>query len=498
MNFLLWDLGRHKLGMIIIKDNPFRILGIYTNATTKEIVANVGKIKAFQKVGKEIAFVSDLSSLLLPAPLRLEENVAMAQSHLTLPNEKLKYALFWFVKVTPFDDVALNHLATGNISNAIAIWDRKECFSSLLNKSVSALIQDNICLSVTSMIKLLHNDIYRDEFITAIVGDIHQVTKMELVKAYFDILLMEKREECFSILEYINIPKYNQYLKDKILDPILSFINEKIEKANVIPSNKIREKYKMGIELAFSNEMKSQLEQLNRILPFDDRERQIIMDKLALAILQCGIDYFNGSEAQDAASKAMTLQKYALSIAIGKMAKDRCKENVEILQKIINDLPPMGVWDEDRAIKKVLALYNGVSNKMVCARGILNDCKPHLLSIAKKIGRSDTYYIKTSTMVVNHALYYLIEEVNNKVQNENLGFSISNNERINTILHDTLEIMDLMNSFDMDSNFRDKRYNPNRKTLKKMYSQILPSPNGTDGCMTILFFLIIIIVTILI
>ena len=65
---------------------------------------------------------------------------------------------------------------------------------------------------------------------------------------------------------------------------------------------------------------------------------QILIDKLGIEILECGIDYFNASEEPNAAMKAMELQKYALSIVVGKAAKDRCRENVNILQKIINEL----------------------------------------------------------------------------------------------------------------------------------------------------------------
>ena len=54
----------------------------------------------------------------------------------------------------------------------------------------------------------------------------------------------------------------------------------------------------------------------------------MIADKLGLEILQCGIDYFNDSEEPDAAHKAMSLQKYAKSIAVGQMAKDRCKPQI--------------------------------------------------------------------------------------------------------------------------------------------------------------------------
>ena len=83
----------------------------------------------------------------------------------------------------------------------------------------------------------------------------------------------------------------------------------------------------------------------------------MIADKLGLEILQCGIDYYNASDEPEAAHKAMSLQKYAQSIVVGQMAKDRCKENVDILQKIIDNLPPLEVYAEDKAIQKILASF---------------------------------------------------------------------------------------------------------------------------------------------
>ena len=96
--------------------------------------------------------------------------------------------------------------------------------------------------------------------------------------------------------------------------------------------------------------------QLKGFLSTNDLQYQMIADKLGLEILQCGIDYFNDSKERDAARKAMSLQKYAKSIVVGQMAKDRCKENVDILQEIIDNLPPSEVFTEDRVIHEELYL----------------------------------------------------------------------------------------------------------------------------------------------
>lgn len=109
----------------IIKNNPYRLLGIYSNSPTKERVANHNRLKAFLKVGREVSFALDLP-VLLPTIIRSTEIITEADAKLTLPNEQLRYAQFWFVKVTPLDDIAINHLTTGNIDGAIAIWKKRD------------------------------------------------------------------------------------------------------------------------------------------------------------------------------------------------------------------------------------------------------------------------------------------------------------------------------------------------------------------------------------
>lgn len=41
-------------------NNPFRVLGVFTNATSREIVSNRGRIEAFSKVGRTTSFETDL------------------------------------------------------------------------------------------------------------------------------------------------------------------------------------------------------------------------------------------------------------------------------------------------------------------------------------------------------------------------------------------------------------------------------------------------------
>ena len=84
--------------MNILRNNPYRLLGVYSNSPTKERLANHNRMKAFLKVGKPVSFPLDLSQY-LSAIKRTEASVMDAEAQLTLPKDQLLYAQFSVMKV---------------------------------------------------------------------------------------------------------------------------------------------------------------------------------------------------------------------------------------------------------------------------------------------------------------------------------------------------------------------------------------------------------------
>lgn len=84
--------------MNIIQNNPYRILGVYSNSPTKERLANHNRMKAFLKVGKPVDFPLDMKKF-LSSINRTETSVVDAEAKLTLPKDQISYGQFWFVKV---------------------------------------------------------------------------------------------------------------------------------------------------------------------------------------------------------------------------------------------------------------------------------------------------------------------------------------------------------------------------------------------------------------
>ena len=155
-------------GMDTITRNPYRVLGLYSNSPTKERVANHNRLNAFLRVGKNVSFPLDLPGL-LPPLVRTSESVAEADARLTLPKDQFRYAQFWFVKMTPLDDIAFNHLVAGNVREAVPIWEKKENASSLQNRIVCALIENAYAVAIPLAEKLY--SVYCSEWKNAVLAD---------------------------------------------------------------------------------------------------------------------------------------------------------------------------------------------------------------------------------------------------------------------------------------------------------------------------------------
>ena len=147
--------------MNIIQNNPYRVLGVYSNASRREIIRAENKIKAYVKIGRTINFKTDFTSLLGDVE-RTEESLAKANSSLTLSKDKILYALFWFINENAFDEVAFNHLASGNIDSAINILRKKTTASSFVNLAVCSLVKRQWINALYYYTQLIEDDIFTE------------------------------------------------------------------------------------------------------------------------------------------------------------------------------------------------------------------------------------------------------------------------------------------------------------------------------------------------
>ena len=469
--------GIHNtIGMNIITQNPYRVIGVFANSKTKERVANINRIKAFIKVNKNTEFPLDLKTV-LPEINRSLEDVNNAEANLTLPNDQVKYAQFWFINETSFDEIAFNHLYAGDITKALEIWSKKDNLSSLHNRIV-VFLSNNDCQKAIPLAERFYT-----EYGAAFIGSIADNSNLDSETIEFNFVdALCKEFGLKNIMPHISNEDWKTHLSSQAITPIIEKLQSAVQIAKVSKGKAPKERYNAGVKLV--NEAKKLLKNLRDFLSTTDLQYQMIADKVGLEVLQCGIDYYNGSDDDDAAHKAMPLQKYALSVVVGKMAKDRCNENVKILQKIIDELPPKEILAEDKAIKDELRKFCQLPDEISYSFTLLNNTKPHLESIKLKLGEYNSYYLKISTLVVGNALNNLIEEVNNTQNDPSFKMNLYTNRaqalsKLKRVVKSAWKATEFMDTFDMETEFRDKRYSQNKESLKRLCYQLdIPTSVG--------------------
>ena len=333
------------LGSLVGK-NPYRILGVYANATSKEMQKKLSRISAFAKVGRSEGFPTDFSAAFRVAsalmrvefesavfePRRDEAAVAAAQAQLHSAGDRLLHLCFWWTCATPADEAAFRKLETGDLEGAREIWNRRSNVSAVVNAMTTswlladtATVGDELCALVDPTLRLEPEALIRRFFVA--LTDVG--CRVET--------LPQGTHEVWRRLwsEYAAMPYLRAIEKEVAAAASLGDVPaENLQAAKRLKALAVRV-----------------LPQLKKIYADDVLAYQVQADKLAEAVLQRAIVFFNESGGGEAVYQAMPLQQYALSIAEGEPARQRCRENVAVLQGWVDDLSPQTVKQHlDRVI----------------------------------------------------------------------------------------------------------------------------------------------------
>lgn len=444
-----------------IVNNPFRILGVYANARPAEIVSNCDDMEAYITIGQSVSFDLDFNNL-MPQVLRTADSVSNAKKQINLPKDKLMHALFWFIKDSSSAH-AVNYLKKGDFDNAYEVFDIEESFASRINKAVAALIQnDDLGLAIANITEIIHDsdDLgFRDDFVKTICGGAFSITEDELAHLYIDTLLEEKdAQELLNLFIENGVSQDDDdYLKEKVINEPISRINAEIAKAKAVQRDDADANYRAGKVLM--NNTKSDLALVKKLLGATDMKYQILADDLADTILQCGVNYYNNTQDDDSIDKTMVLQKYACKIAVGKMCKDRCNQNVAILEKRKEE-EVIGV--DLLFIVNEIQSYQIKEASIENARNLVNNTVPHLNNIKSKLGSSNEVYLQVSSAVANNAMGMLIAVINNAQKVSMLSLHVLQSQ-----INSAISVMNLIGGLDMISTER-SRYNTNMSSLSKL------------------------------
>lgn len=484
--------------MNIIIDNPFRILGLLSNSSERDLQRQLSRLKAYANVGKCSALDYDFNFL---GELKRElQNISDAASKIEQAKSRVHYSLFWYLNHNQFDEIALTHLKDNNHSKAAEVWEKvvrgKEItsknFSNVLNLS-SLRLSLNACNGRFNMDEFVESIRLKNEIITSdlfskyvslIAGEAVNINKEIVIKGFIDevIDLIKPKLEApngISLQQFITafktLPHEIQlYVTSKFTDRPINSIENQIEKTKRLRDDFPKQADEFGNDLIQNT--KQDLQLLKNILPVENIQLQMIVNKLANELIQCSIDYFNElreDDEIDPGETSLKLARYAYTISAPGQIRDRIEENLESIEDWVGEKPKRQKmkalkWEIDEITELLRSFededdFEGISN-------FLSLSKSNLETISDELGISDAFYLSISSAVVRAAQNKMVELVNELGNSSGNTFYLSRSAQqtaIKNTIKSALEVSFELEEFDMDEDMRDS-FETNFDTLKSM------------------------------
>ncbi|MCB0538899.1 MAG: hypothetical protein KDE33_15405 [Bacteroidetes bacterium] len=463
--------------MKLIHENPYRIAGILSNATERELQRQQSKIKKFAKIGREAD--SELDFNFLNPVSRSEENVNKAFSNIEQNGDKVSNSLFWFIKSNPFDETALNYLINGDKEKALEIWEKvtngKEitaknfsCFNNIGTLKLLGSNQSEIADGISLKFKLLDSDSFAD-FVHSVADQTYSIDNKKQAEKLVDTLLSQLNGK-YTLASTAKLfsgcnSETKKYISKKFTEKPIHNLEARIESAKSRRKQDKFKAYDFGLKLFVDS--KEDLASIKSMLGASDLKFKMIADNLAKEIMQCGIDYFQAwKDSKDPSNEGLKLLKYADSIAIGSQTKDRIRENIEGMEEWAQSAP---IKEDLEYITNKLSNFQNQSDTISNAKSLVSGCKYKLQSIRGVLGSDDELYLGISSAVVGNALGMLIEVVNEA--QSGLEYNRSKLLLLPGVVSDAVEVINMLDALDMNYETR-RRFNDNKSTIKGMNTQL--------------------------
>ena len=503
--------------MDIIKNNPYRIIGILVGTSTKDEHTKTKKLKMY--IGAQQEVPEDFSFPIIGTLNRDSINVEDAISKLNLNNDRVNASLFWFYngnaitdepvfdvlklataatvkeaqegidvwrKLTTAQEVTkINASAFQNLSTLILNFSYQNLFVSKNYQNYHIYIK-RLVEAIILKLKFLESD-FAFDFIKLSSDETYKVSK-ESLQIYFLTQVyneIEKVDATFvdwyiKCISKISFTAKQNYLKDFVSKPI-EHIKTRIEETKAKRKENPSKGYDLGLSL-FENE-NEKIKTIQNILDKSNIQFTSISDKLSDEILQCGIVYFKKyrDTNTDPSAKAMDLFKNAKKFAVGSIAIQRCQENTENLQEWIDDKSKRdnekSIATDLKVLTAIISNYRNKNETIENAIKLVNESKPILERVKAVLGSKNVLYLKISTNVAAMAQNFVITNVNEIQENESREYidQFSPFSMLKKVFELGLKVINLIGTLDMENDYKTNRFNPNRDSIESLCDRFTKS-----------------------
>lgn len=481
---------------VMIRSNPFNVLGLLAGAAEKEIARRKAQVNAYLNVGKELHFDEDIP-LAIEGVERTTDSVASAFAAIDQYRSRALHGFSWFMEGSRADGPALAHLRAGDVEKARDIWYRVAALGELTEQSISCASNlgtltmltgiDNMetfAIGMNWKVKVLESPLLPtlleklgDQ---AVAKDVQgfirawalQLSGIILPKYGGQPASMHKLSTCFDGAN----PSTGQLLREPFEEHYAKTLDRLIVRCKAKRKGDEANAHKHATSIQAL--VKRELDAFKAFSGIGSATYQHSADQVAEELLECAIDHWNECHEDDSIDieAVRSLVTFAKALAQGKMLKARIEDNWATMKEYIDDAP-----ERERAaavaplLNELKALLDGPGNKLDSFDDVdtfITKAQLGLSQAKRQLGETDDLYINISSTLVGKAQSALVEIVNNAQQ-------LAGSEPINKILlparlEKALDLQKRLGPMAMNAQLR-AHYNKNLQVLQGLVDQLRPA-----------------------
>ena len=505
-----------------LRENPFRLLGLLSSSSSREIDSRSKKLRQYLEAGVEPNVTPDYYCPALGRkPMRrLPESIEQARGMLTLDQDKLSYALLWFVQMNEVTDpVALEALAQGDLAEAERIW-RQQVYTSdgalraITDRNSSAYHNLSVYLlcsaqsaNIVSGVKLGLMALEQGSvlsFLQEKLG-IPSMSLQDVELLYLNRLISDiQKRPRGGLSQLMDLLGHQEYTAKKALMKCYALeavktleetIERSIHQSKTVAGAGLAEGEKL---LREGGEM---LQQIAVSLPKNDPKYERASNAFAKGVKSCGEEYFEDCSEQDdfASQRLLELYRKTQAFACSDFVHTELCKKIEKLEEWIREAPQRKA---EAKVKEEAERLSELSDRMlrfdpdtiprvekfVVASEVL------LLRIKRVLGDDSPVYRKYSTLVAMVAIKSLVAIVNeaqaNLIQSfESYGAGTLKTMRaadqLKEVLRRAWKLTLQLEGFGLDRDYRNGAFKKNKEVLKDLCKEcLIPTTSANGGAAT--------------
>ena len=377
-----------------IAQNPFRILGVCGNASAKDRSANISKAKAFLRAGKSPAFPFDSADIFSEIG-RTSEAVEQAESDLTIRENRIRCAQFWFVCATDKDALALGHIQHGKLVSAMNVWAHVGNVFSWQNRMICALVLNDWPQVARLAVKIYDAELTATRELFGLFDSSGaQINYRKFGEFFFGELRdLAGTETLIDALPANSA--WREFVRAPETTPLIGKIRREICVARDVRGSNPEAALKIGENL--ENNTKIPLRELGRYFSKKQEEPLAgVSDELAEELSLCALCAFQNADGKEAENlrRALKLQKRAQYVAAGATQKSRVLKRGEEL-KTEAERKEERAKATEKAVVLLIEACNAKGEKTIAAaRALWDEAFPKMRELESMLGVANSRFAR--------------------------------------------------------------------------------------------------------